>query len=49
MPPDVSFVPISALMGLSDLDPASCERRPWNAGAMEGTKRPFKPRDVWAS
>jgi len=34
-------------MGLSDLDPASRERRPWNAGGIVGTKRPFKPRDVW--
>ena len=35
-------------MGLSDFDPASRERRPWNAGAIVGTKRPLKPRDVWA-
>lgn len=35
-------------MGVSDLDPDAHERRPWNAGNVVGTKRPLKPRDVWA-
>ena len=35
-------------MGLSDLDPAVHDRRPWNAGTLVGAKRPLKPRDVWA-
>ena len=35
-------------MGISDLDPAARERRPWNAGTIVGAKRPLKPRDVWA-
>jgi len=35
-------------MGISDLDPDAHGRRPWNAGSMVGTKRPLKPRDVWA-
>ena len=35
-------------MGLSDLDPAVHERRPWNAERNVGPKRPLKPRDIWA-
>ncbi len=35
-------------MGLSDLDPAAHERRPWNAERNVGPKRPLKPRDIWA-
>ena len=35
-------------MGVSDLDPGTHSRRPWNAGNMVGAKRPLKPRDVWA-
>lgn len=35
-------------MGVSDLDPAARERRPWNVGSLVGAKRPLKPRDVWA-
>jgi site-specific recombinase XerC len=35
-------------MGVSDLDPAVHERRPWNAGKTVGPKRPLKPRDIWA-
>ena len=35
-------------MGISDLDPDTHGRRPWNAGYMVGAKRPLKPRDVWA-
>jgi hypothetical protein len=35
-------------MGYSDLDPASRNRRPWNAGTLVGAKRPLKPREVWA-
>ena len=35
-------------MGHSDFDPAVRDRRPWNAGTLVGTKRPLRPRDVWA-
>ena len=35
-------------MGDSEFDPASRERRPWNAGKMVGGKRALKPRQVWA-
>jgi len=35
-------------MGHSDLDPAVHERRPWNAGQNVGSKRPLRPRDIWA-
>ncbi len=35
-------------MGHSVLDPATEPRRPWNADRIVGTKRPLKPRDVWA-
>ena len=35
-------------MGHSDLDPAVHERRPWNAGRNVGSKRPLRPRDIWA-
>lgn len=35
-------------MGNSDLDPAIHDRRPWNAGRNVGSKRPLKPRDIWA-
>jgi site-specific recombinase XerC len=35
-------------MGPSKFDPASRERRPWNAGRMVGAKRALKPHQVWA-
>jgi hypothetical protein len=35
-------------MGHSEFDPASGERRPWNAGKMVGAKRALKPQQVWA-
>lgn len=35
-------------MGVSNLDPCACGRKPWNAGSLVGAKRPLKPRDVWA-
>ena len=35
-------------MGHSEYDPASRERRPWNAGSKLGAKRPLKPQQVWA-
>ena len=37
-----------SVMGHSDLDPALHDRNPWNAGKNVGTKRPLKPRDIWA-
>src|SRR6201985_2267144 len=35
-------------MGHSQFDPASRERRPWNAGRMVGAKRALKRQQVWA-
>lgn len=35
-------------MGYSDFDSAARHRRAWNAGQIVGTKRPLKPRDIWA-
>ena len=35
-------------MGHSEFDPASRERRPWNAGKIVGAKRALKPQQVWA-
>jgi len=35
-------------MGHSEYDPASQERRAWNAGRKLGAKRPLKPQQVWA-
>ncbi len=35
-------------MGHSPYDPAYRTKRLWNAGKLVGTKRPLKPRDVWA-
>jgi hypothetical protein len=35
-------------MGHSEFDPATRERRPWNAGRMVGAKRALKPQQVWA-
>ena len=35
-------------MGHSEFDPASRERRPWNAGRVVGAKRALKPQQVWA-
>ena len=35
-------------MGLSQYDPASQERRAWNAGSKVGAKRALKPRQIWA-
>jgi integrase len=35
-------------MGHSEYDPASQERRAWNAGRKLGTKRPLKPQQVRA-
>ena len=36
-------------MGHSEYDPATKERRPWNAGRVVGAKRALKPRQVWAN
>jgi integrase len=36
------------IMGLSSFDPASANRRPWNAGRLLGSKRALKPQQVWA-
>jgi hypothetical protein len=33
-------------MGHSEFDPATRERRPWNAGRMVGAKRALKPQQV---
>jgi integrase len=35
-------------MGHSEYDPASSERRAWNAGRKLGAKRALKPQQVWA-
>ena len=35
-------------MGHSKYDPASGDRRPWNAGRKLGAKRALKPQQVWA-
>ena len=35
-------------MGLSEFDPAACERVSWNAGRQVGAKRALKPRQIWA-
>ena len=35
-------------IGHSEFDPASRERRPWNAGKVVGAKRALKPQQVWA-
>jgi integrase len=35
-------------MGHSEFDPATRERRPWNAGRMVGAKPALKPQQVWA-
>ena len=35
-------------MGHSEYDPASRERRAWNAGRKLGAKRALKPQQVWA-
>lgn len=35
-------------MGHSDFDPAARDRHSWNAGLIVGTKRPLRPRDIWA-
>ena len=35
-------------MGMSEFDPGSQSRRPWNAERRVGAKRPLKPRQVWA-
>ena len=35
-------------MGHSQYDPATRERRAWNAGWVIGAKRAFKPKQVWA-
>ena len=35
-------------MGHSDFDPAARDHLPWNAGLIVGTKRPLRPRDIWA-
>jgi integrase len=36
------------VMGHSVYDPGFKGRRPWNAGRKLGTKRPLKPKQVWA-
>ncbi len=35
-------------MGHSEYDPATAERRPWNAARKLGAKRAFKAQQVWA-
>jgi integrase len=35
-------------MGHSEYDPVAKDRRPWNAGRMQGAKRALKPQQVWA-
>jgi integrase len=35
-------------MGHSEYDPGAKNRRPWNAGRIQGTKRALKPQRVWA-
>lgn len=35
-------------MGHSPYDPTAPNRRAWNAGKKVGTKRPLKPRQIWA-
>jgi site-specific recombinase XerC len=35
-------------MGHSHYDAAAHDRRAWNAGKKVGTKRPLKPRQIWA-
>ena len=35
-------------MGHSQYDPGAHDRRAWNAGKKVGTKRPLKPRQIWA-
>lgn len=35
-------------MGHSHYDPTAPDHRAWNAGKKVGTKRPLKPRQIWA-
>lgn len=35
-------------MGHTQYEPASENRRAWNAGRIVGAKKPLKPKDVWA-
>lgn len=35
-------------MGHSHYDANALDRRAWNAGKKVGTKRPLKPRQIWA-
>lgn len=35
-------------MGHSQYDPGAKDRRPWNAGRIQGSKRALKPQQVWA-
>ena len=35
-------------MGHSEYDPGVKERRPWNAGRLQGAKRALRPQQVWA-
>jgi len=35
-------------MGHSSYDLTASDRRAWNAGKKVGTKRPLKPRQIWA-
>ena len=35
-------------MGHSHYDAAAHDRRVWNSGKKVGTKRPLKPRQIWA-
>ena len=37
------------MMGHSEHDPDSKDRRPWNAGRKLGAKRALKPQQVWAT
>lgn len=35
-------------MGHSHYEPTASDRRAWNAGKKVGTKRPLRPRQIWA-
>ena len=47
-PPDGQSGQAEGKMGHSEFDPATRERRPWNAGRIVGAKRALKPQQVWA-
>ena len=47
-PPDGQSGREEGKMGHSEFDPATRERRPWNAGRIVGAHRALKPQQVWA-